>query len=381
MKFSGDILGSVFQGLEAERPTSVLKMMDPTATMVDLQCWMRIQATKGGKERWAEVFLDIPDYFESLQRFVPDPDEIHVIFRRAAVPVHSSVPMKAFEPNVTLMTLEDSFTRNDESTPNISILSEDLNSATASDTSTATNFHDPISKRPVQEVVDPFPILFYSKKFQSEDSKTLCVSKSALESYVACALNDGEDIFRLRVAQNVGCKDGRKRSFSLTPVVWVQSLLPHSRTLRQLFLKANETALQQRCQLAGLREDKNLWYRVVFWLSDMLSLHDRALKRLSYQSRLGESSIDTPPYLSGFYFTPTEARNLGKIVMSNGTLLQDFLQNSVDLRDDTDAHHALRVQLCRAFHLDDGFHMQATFRQRKAKWIRGRQQDLLGHGL
>lgn len=388
MRFSGDFRGSSFHGLEAESLSALLEALDPTATASkdDMRCWMRIMKGNSQAERWVEVFLDIPDYFASLCRFVSNPEEIQVIFRGH----EQSLDPLLKGLDVTATTLEDSFTGNDSfSVPNnnnnVTILSEDAAATSLLvedlDISQATNFWDPITNRKIEQLGDPFLIVFYSKKFQSEDSKTLCVSKSALESYVACALNDGHDIIRLKIAHNVSCRDGKKRSFSLTPIVWVQSLLPNSRTLSQLFRKAAETTLQRNFQLTNLSEDEDLWDRVCFWLSDMLSFHDRALKRMSYHGESpSEDALDTPPFMSGFYFTPSEARNLGKIVMSNGTYLQDLLQNFADLHDDSDAQHDFGVQLCQSFQLDDEFPMDTVFKQQKAKWIRERQQDLLGYG-
>jgi hypothetical protein len=368
MKFTGEVPGLAFSGIEADCPAVLLQKVDPTANENTIRCWVLVQ---GGESKavWAEVFLTISGYFSSIRAFAPNPDDVQIRFRS-----DNGDPGLTLEQDVTSLTLEESFSGDDSGASNTA--SEEPTTNSNHSSSQAANLNDPITGKAVQNLEDPFLVVFYAKKLQSEDSKIICVSKSGLEAYVACALNDGIDIFHLNVAQNVLCIDRRKRSFSLTPAVWANSLLPHSRTFTQLFLKANEIVLQRRQQLSSLEVDPDLWNRVQFWLSDMLSFKEKALKRLTYA---GDKCIvgDIPPFMTPFYFEVAEARNLRNFSMPNGTMIEDNLHNfALRFSLGRDSQHTLGIVLCSAFDIEARFHMDPSFQRRKTRWLKERRQEL-----
>jgi hypothetical protein len=369
MKFTGQIPGLLaFSGIEAECPVSLLQKVDPTADENTVRCWVLVQ---GGENQamWAEVFLTISGYFSSIRAFAPNPDDIQIRFR-----ANKGDPGLVLEQDITALTLEESFSGEDSRAS--TAVTEEQPTIPSYSSPQASNLNDPITGTAVLDLEDPFLVVFYAKKLQSEDSKNICVSKSGLEAYVACALNAGKDIFNLKVAPNVICIDEKTRSFSLTPTVWAESLLPHSRTFTQLFLKANEIALQRRQQLATLEGDGNLWNRVQFWLSDMLSFQENPVQRLTYSD---EKRIvdDNPPFLTLFYFEAAEARNLGNFIMSNGTMIQDNLHNLAQrLSLERDSPHTIGVILCSAFNIEARFQLDRLFQRRKARWLKERRQEL-----
>lgn len=367
MKFTGHAPGLTFADTEADCPPSLLQKLDPTATEETMRCWVLVQGGES-KALWAEIFLNIPGYFLSILAFVPNPDEIQIRFRSknygAVLPL---------DQDITALTLEESFS-GDESGPPSSTASDEQATDPGSSSSQAANLYDPITGKAVQNIEDPCNVVFYAKKIQSEDSMSLRVSKSGLEAYVACALNDGKDIFRLKVARGVLCSDERKRSFSLTPTVWADSLLPQSRTLTQLFLKASEIDLRRRQQLSSLEDDQDLSTRVQFWLSDMLCFHEKALERLTFASENGPAD-GIPPFMSRFYFEAAEARNLGKFIMPNGMVIQDSLYAQQAVGCDSQ-HINLGIVLCTAFDIEARFHMEASFQRMKAHWLRKRREEM-----
>jgi hypothetical protein len=368
MKFSGNFNGhSSFAKVEGTCPNDVVVRIDPGLKQCDLRCWVQIQGQKGGRSRWSEVFLDVPNFFQSIQDFIEDKENVQIRFRSPLLERVPNPDLLDIQENMTDLTLEESFSSESSG--------EHSRYECLQVGGTPTNPNDPFSGKDVATLIDSFSITFYSKNMQSTSSRTLCVSKSSLEAFVAQALNEGKDIFRLNIARDMECRDKRKRSFSLTPTVWVESLLPHSRVLRTLFYKANEVSFQRRYQLLILHNDLNLWRRAHYWVSDLFSTRESAKKRLGYQSRQRFADGTLSLLSSSIYFTSEEGENLGRIVMPNGTFLRDLAGSSfLDVLDEEDLQlHQLGLEICKGLDINDSFRHDPAFILRKQQWIRDRK--------
>lgn len=367
MKFSGDIDGKhSFINIEAACPNDLLVLLDPAMKLFKLRCWILLQNASSGEPRWSEIFLDWQDHFQSILPFVGHRDNIQLRFRSSQISSNAqgTTTIPDIHEDLTDLTLEESFSSESQKVCNEFVCQQLGN---------AINLEDPISGKHIHALHDPFCITFYPKRFQSCGSKTLCVSKSGLEAMVARTLNEGRDIFRLSIVRDLECSDGKRRSFSLTPVVWVESLLPQSPSLGALFQKANEISLQRKHQLQCLEQDHDLWRRVHYWISDLLSSKRAAKERLRYGQEGGTSFDDRQALLSSFFFCKVERRNLGRILMPNGVSLCNLLKRSVAEDDDT-SHFGLHV--CQGLNIETRFRFDEAFNHRKKQWIKLREEAL-----
>jgi hypothetical protein len=84
------------------------------------------------------------------------------------------------------------------------------------------------------------------------------------EAYVRSENDEGKEIVGLHLAK-IQCKgEGEARSFHLSDKVWVGPVLKRSSLLRKSF----SCAVKRRNELVILKVTKDLWSRILFWISD-----------------------------------------------------------------------------------------------------------------
>jgi hypothetical protein len=201
--------------------------------------------------------------------------------------------------------------------------------------------------------------------------ETLAVSQEGFENYVMHEQEAGTNICELEL-KSVLCKD-KERNFVVSPVVWIRSILEHSRPLRHLYLKVTSSSLARQYQLKELKSElSDLWARVSYWIADLLSFSE-AENRLNVPV-----ADDVPPFMSPFYFDSNEASFLGQLMLPNTQSLGDTMRFMLEDKAargalEVCASHDLAPFLQKAFEVKHNFHKDPKFKKAKAQWVKKRE--------
>lgn len=182
-------------------------------------------------------------------------------------------------------------------------------------------------------------------------NEILCVSGEYFKVFVERAMNAGKNIMDLPLG-NVECKSNEKRSFQMSKKVWIESVL-ESKTLRKGFKDIYRCAIRRNTDVVFLKEyDKDLWSRVLFWVSDFYVFGKDKGARERLETPVSDERFC--PFMTDFDFSQSEALFiLGKFLMPNGQKLQDFIGASfvaeLAERGSACTSHALAPHLCTGF--------------------------------
>lgn len=350
MKFYGEMIGRSFSVVEAESPSDLYQTLGSDVLINDVRCWVAVKTATDDAIVWMEIFLNLPQYFEKVCGYLED--EVYIVFKRK--------PCNSPSSSVGLVKVADE----------VSSVGDSLCNAAKVDVSDVMNDEDPFTLENVVMIEDP--LLLHFPKKRSIDVETICVSLSSFERFVQSESDAGKNVINLEM-KRVMCKGGRERSFVISKHVWLRSILKLPQKTRSSFREYFTSAILREDQLDVIKNDKDLWNRVLIWTSDLLDFE-------SSQGRLTMLPEDgVAPFVSPYYFSTEEAKYLGGLRMPNMTTLHQTLLHMLEGKADDGAlevcaSHDLAPILLIAFEIKKGFHKNATFKSEKKKWLKKREK-------
>jgi hypothetical protein len=378
MKFSGSFCGKEFSGIAASSPQELYQNLagaEPVVPMEELRCWALVDnaATAGGTV-WMEILLSLPRFFESVAEFFHH--EVTIVFKKK--PCHSpeSSPQNSPDKDESqLLAVQQSLSELGLVEVTTSSSSEPPSGALSPrgyDTPNIINEVDPFTLEEIEAIEDP--LLLHFHKRLSVKVETLCVGLSGFEQFVQSESAKGKSLINLELKQ-IRCKSGQLRNFVVTKQVWVRSILKQSKTLRNSFTNFFSCAILREDQLEEMKQEKDFWKRIKFWISDFLSFEE-SQHRLTLPPADGESH-----WMSPFYFSAEEAEYVGSIMMPNTITLKETLDSMMEGKASAGAvevcaSHDLAPVFITAFGMQHSFHKDAAFKKEKKAWIKKREKQM-----
>jgi hypothetical protein len=365
MQFSGTFFDKGFAAVEADSLEDLFsKVSTPGYSMDQVRCFCSAGLQPDGRPFWLESRLGIPAMFEAqLGAHIFD-EGFRTLFANR----------NGRSPNST----PDNSPATDDDIPIVSAEVPD-EIFTGDKLALCINEVCPFSQEEVKDTKDPLLFIEFDKG--NGTTEKICVSLEYFEAYVRSENDEGKEIVGLHLA-NIQCKgEGEARSFHLSEKVWVGSVLNNSSLLRKSFVDLYSCAVKRRNELLILKETKDLWSRILFWISDfyVFSQDEGAAKRL--QTPTGRCH-----FMTKFYFTKVEAKRLGRRLMPNSVPLRIALDLLIVKRagenaatEAADSHevctaHDIAPLLVTCFGVKNYFtrkkyHNKEEFKRKKQEWI------------
>lgn len=187
--------------------------------------------------------------------------------------------------------------------------------------------------------------------------EVILVDLAFLEMFVKTELEKNKKPTDLRI-HHVKCRDGKERTFHLSPHVWIGSILEHSTSLRNLFSTAEFIDKVREEQLKELKQ-MELYAKVRYWIADMCDF-EKAGDRLGHPIEAQGVS----PFTSPYYFSEFETRYLNNFwVPGSATSLKDFICTS----------HKLAPKIMRIFDIEKNFHKDPSSRKEREAWLKAQE--------
>ena len=210
------------------------------------------------------------------------------------------------------------------------------------------------------------------------DSTIIRVSVEGLVNCIKSALNENENILT-RPLGEVQFRDADKppKRYHLNADVWIESILPYSKKLREIFAEQRLIYSMYKEELEALSELGPLFYTVKIWVADMLDGRNKeAQERLLAPMYLPERpSINT--HMSPCYFTHNQARYIGNLVCPYYLCKVRFQEWLIDQHERHQTRkskglctsHELAPKIMKIFEIKKNFQDDPEYVRRRTEWM------------
>ena len=391
--FSGKAYGRAdFYSTEATDGFDLCLKLFPSCPREDIpkrfRMWVEIpDATTAATNEtfWADVCLKSNNsniYEAAVEEALKISDTVNVIIRGAdahspnsspevATGTEPKTPAKFLPPSPRdLETTQSSLT---VSTTGISPVSSKTISASSNtfEISGALNTVEPFTMVDITEAsgensqLNLIPLFFakVQRRRVVRNHSVILVDLEGLESFVESQISMGKSPLNLCL-NDVPCRGGKSKNFSLTSDVWMGSILPRSRYFRAVFSSAG---CAEACRTEQLKELKTqapcLFYHLLFWIDDMVDFEE-AQWRLDARFE----ATDISKVMSPYYFTEPEARYLGNFfVEGSANTLKQTLDNLAASQDELCTSSDLVPLLERTFKIEKK--REVDYEEKRAAWM------------